>query len=112
MPQCFFFLDLDDCSSVHSECWVFCLAIKRHRGRKCGSFAAHRKSYISAHQLLTAPMVSLASPEEQWLLCEVGQCLMVLMYSLCDGAGRVSPGTALSSVCCLSECHGLSQVAV
>lgn len=80
--------------------------------RECGCLAAQRKSYISAHQPLTAPTVSLASSEEQWMFWEEGQCLMVLIYSLCDKEGRVSPGIALSWVCCLSEYHGLSQVAV
>lgn len=67
---------------------------------------------ISAYQLLTARRSVWPLPEEPWMLWDEGPCLMVLIYSLSDGEGRVSPGVALSSVCCLSEYHGLSQAAV
>lgn len=73
-------------------------------------FAAQRKSVHKCLSAAYSPTVSLAWTEE--MLWEVGPCLMVLMYSLSDGEGRVSPGMALSLVCCLSEYHGLSQVAV
>lgn len=69
----------------------------------------------SVHKCLSAaytPTVSLATTEEPRTLWRVGLCLMVLIYDLSDGEGRASPGIALSLVCCLSEYHGLSQVAV
>ena len=38
--------------------------------------------------------------------------LKVLMYRQRYKEGWLSPGTALSSVCCLSEYHDVSQVAI
>lgn len=67
------------------------------------------------HKCLSAsysPTVSLASTEEPGMLWDEGLCLMVLIHSLSDGEGRVSPGMPLSLVCCLAVYHGLSQVAV
>lgn len=47
---------------------------------------------MCAYQLLTAPTVSLASAEEPGMSWDAEPCLMVLIYSLSDGEGRVSPG--------------------
>lgn len=80
------------------DCINFLMTVVLQSVSAGSSVLQSKMSYISAHQLLTAPTVSLASSEEQWMFWEEGQCLMVLIYSLCDGEGRVSPGIALSWV--------------
>lgn len=72
-----------------SSLWSLVLESKR----QCGCLAAQRKSHISAHQLLTAPTVSLVSPSP---LRSGGWCCGMrddagLFWNMVNVMERVSP---------------------